>query len=54
MRAFTWMSQFTDQNKDKYFFETRVTEYRHGGSRAWSQGSFGTDRFKGEKEIWPS
>ena len=33
---FPWMSQSTDLNKEKNFFETRVTEYQTGGSLVWS------------------
>ncbi len=32
---FPWMSQSTDLSKEKNFFETRVTEYRTGGSLTW-------------------
>jgi ribonucleoside-diphosphate reductase beta chain len=32
---FPWMSQSTDLNKEKNFFETRVTEYRTAGSLSW-------------------
>ena len=32
---FPWMSQATDLNKEKNFFETRVTEYKVGGSLEW-------------------
>ncbi len=32
---FTWMSQATDLNKEKNFFETRVTEYQTAGSLEW-------------------
>lgn len=32
---FPWMSQSTDLNKEKNFFETRVTEYKVGGSLEW-------------------
>lgn len=32
---FEWMSQSTDLNKEKNFFETRVTEYQVGGSLDW-------------------
>jgi ribonucleoside-diphosphate reductase beta chain len=32
---FTWMSQSTDLNKEKNFFETRVTEYQTAGSLDW-------------------
>ena len=30
-----WMSQATDLNKEKNFFETRVTEYQSAGSLSW-------------------
>lgn len=30
-----WMSQSTDLNKEKNFFETRVTEYQVGGALDW-------------------
>ncbi len=33
---FSWMSQSTDLNKEKNFFETRVTEYQNGGALVWS------------------
>jgi len=33
---FPWMSQSTDLNKEKNFFETRVTEYQSGGALVWS------------------
>ena len=33
---FPWMSQSTDLNKEKNFFETRVTEYQTGGTLVWS------------------
>jgi ribonucleoside-diphosphate reductase beta chain len=33
---FPWMSQSTDLNKEKNFFETRVTEYQTGGALVWS------------------
>ena len=33
---FPWMSQSTDLNKEKNFFETRVTEYQHGGALDWN------------------
>jgi ribonucleoside-diphosphate reductase beta chain len=33
---FPWMSQSTDLNKEKNFFETRVTEYQNGGALVWS------------------
>lgn len=32
---FPWMSQAVDLNKEKNFFETRVTEYQAGGSLEW-------------------
>lgn len=32
---FQWMSQATDLNKEKNFFETRVTEYQTAGSLEW-------------------
>ena len=32
---FPWMSQSTDLNKEKNFFETRVTEYQNAGSLVW-------------------
>ncbi len=32
---FPWMSQATDLNKEKNFFETRVTEYQTAGSLEW-------------------
>lgn len=32
---FPWMSQTTDLNKEKNFFETRVTEYQTAGSLEW-------------------
>lgn len=32
---FPWMSQAVDLPKEKNFFETRVTEYRTGGSLTW-------------------
>jgi len=32
---FLWMSQSTDLSKEKNFFESRVTEYRTGGSLEW-------------------
>ncbi|WP_128478856.1 ribonucleotide-diphosphate reductase subunit beta [Halorussus pelagicus] len=32
---FPWMSEATDLNKEKNFFETQVTEYRSGGSLDW-------------------
>ncbi|SIR80127.1 ribonucleoside-diphosphate reductase beta chain [Haladaptatus litoreus] len=33
---FPWMSEQTDLNKEKNFFETQVTEYQSGGSLDWS------------------
>lgn len=33
---FPWMSQSTDLNKEKNFFETRVTEYQNGGALDWN------------------
>ncbi len=32
---FTWMSEAVDLNKEKNFFETRVTEYKTGGTLEW-------------------
>ncbi len=32
---FTWMSEAIDLNKEKNFFETRVTEYKTGGTLNW-------------------
>lgn len=32
---FPWMSEMLDLKKEKNFFETRVTEYRTGGSLSW-------------------
>ena len=32
---FPWMSEILDLNKEKNFFETRVTEYQTGGSLVW-------------------
>lgn len=32
---FPWMTQATDLNKEKNFFETRVTEYQTAGSLEW-------------------
>jgi ribonucleoside-diphosphate reductase beta chain len=34
---FPWLSQSTDLSKEKNFFETRVTEYRHGGDLVWEE-----------------
>ncbi len=32
---FPWMSEAVDLNKEKNFFETRVTEYKVGGTLSW-------------------
>ncbi|MBA3731699.1 MAG: ribonucleotide-diphosphate reductase subunit beta, partial [Gammaproteobacteria bacterium] len=32
---FPWMSEMVDLNKEKNFFETRVTEYQTGGTLSW-------------------
>ena len=32
---FPWMSELMDLNKEKNFFETRVTEYQTGGVLNW-------------------
>jgi ribonucleoside-diphosphate reductase beta chain len=32
---FPWMSEAVDLNKEKNFFETRVTEYKTGGTLDW-------------------
>jgi ribonucleoside-diphosphate reductase beta chain len=32
---FPWMSEIMDLKKEKNFFETRVTEYKQGGSLNW-------------------
>ncbi|NNC22554.1 ribonucleotide-diphosphate reductase subunit beta [Salinisphaera sp. USBA-960] len=32
---FPWMSEMMDLNKEKNFFETRVTEYQTGGALTW-------------------
>ncbi len=32
---FPWMSEAVDLNKEKNFFETRVTEYKTGGTLNW-------------------
>lgn len=32
---FTWMSEAVDLSKEKNFFETRVTEYKTGGTLSW-------------------
>ena len=32
---FPWMSEITDLRKEKNFFETRVTEYKSGGTLSW-------------------
>ena len=34
---FPWMSQSTDLNKEKNFFETRVTEYQISGNLKWDE-----------------
>jgi len=34
---FPWMSQMTDLNKEKNFFETRVTEYQDGSFLEWDE-----------------
>ena len=34
---FPWMSQSTDLNKEKNFFETRVTEYQTSGNLKWDE-----------------
>ena len=34
---FPWMSQAADLNKEKNFFETRVTEYQTGSSLKWGE-----------------
>ena len=36
MNPFPWMSQSIDLNKEKNFFETRVTEYQNAGALVWS------------------
>lgn len=33
---FPWMSEAVDLNKEKNFFETRVTEYKTGGTLEWN------------------
>jgi ribonucleoside-diphosphate reductase beta chain len=33
---FPWMSEITDLNKQKNFFESRVTEYKTGGALEWT------------------
>ena len=33
--SFRWMSEMMDLNKEKNFFETRVTEYQTGGALDW-------------------
>ena len=33
--TFPWMSEMMDLKKEKNFFETRVTEYKTGGSLSW-------------------
>ena len=32
---FPWMSEAVDLSKEKNFFETRVTEYKTGGTLEW-------------------
>jgi ribonucleoside-diphosphate reductase beta chain len=32
---FPWMSEAMDLKKEKNFFETRVTDYQHGGALSW-------------------
>ena len=32
---FPWMAEMIDLNKEKNFFETRVTEYQTGGALSW-------------------
>ena len=32
---FPWMSEIMDLNKEKNFFETRVTEYQSGANLSW-------------------
>jgi ribonucleoside-diphosphate reductase beta chain len=32
---FPWMSEAVDLSKEKNFFETRVTEYKTGGTLDW-------------------
>jgi len=32
---FPWMSEAIDLSKEKNFFETRVTEYKVGGTLDW-------------------
>ncbi|MDP1574944.1 MAG: ribonucleotide-diphosphate reductase subunit beta [Coxiellaceae bacterium] len=34
---FPWMSEMMDLNKEKNFFETRVTEYQTGGALQWDE-----------------
>jgi ribonucleoside-diphosphate reductase beta chain len=34
---FPWMSEIIDLNKEKNFFETRVTEYQTGGALSWEE-----------------
>jgi ribonucleoside-diphosphate reductase beta chain len=34
---FPWMSEIMDLNKEKNFFETRVTEYQTGGALSWDE-----------------
>jgi len=35
LNPFPWMSEAVDLNKEKNFFETRVTEYQTGGALSW-------------------
>ena len=35
VNPFPWMSEMMDLDKDKNFFETRVTDYQTGGQLAW-------------------
>jgi len=35
VNPFPWMSEVLDLNKEKNFFETRVTEYQSGGALQW-------------------
>ena len=37
LNPFPWMSEVMDLNKEKNFFENRVTEYRSGGALAWDE-----------------
>ena len=34
---FPWMSEVIDLNKEKNFFEKRVTEYQTGGALVWDE-----------------